>query len=100
MWKRFQSNTQNKPDTISIEKQGNPETSDLGVTKKVFAIDFQIDSKYYDLNNKEQEEKCIDCLPGSGDWGYFFFEEIGPCYGLIDGSASTTQGRPRNIRFI
>ena len=67
MRKRVQSNTSNKPDVISVEVQDNPETLDLLVTRKVCDLEYQVENKYYDLNDKVQEDVVVDRLPGSDD---------------------------------
>ena len=58
----------NKPDVISVEAQGNPETPDLLVTRKVFDLDFQVENKYYDFDDNKQNGVMVDRLQGSVDW--------------------------------
>ena len=68
IWKRIQSDTSNEPDVISVEAQGNPKTPDLLVTQKVCDLEYQVENKYYDLDDKEQKDVCVNHLPSTGDW--------------------------------
>ena len=68
MWNRVQSNTSNKPDVIFVGAQGNPKTPDLPVTREVGDLDFQVENKCYDLDDKVETVVMVDCLQGSGDW--------------------------------
>ena len=67
MWNRVQRDTSNKPDVISVVAQGNSDFPDLLVTRKVCDLDFQVEMKYYDLDDKVQNGVIVDRLQGSGD---------------------------------
>jgi len=69
VWEKFQRDTSNEPDIISIEKKGNSEKPDLLVTRKLFDIGFEVEVNYFDLNNNESPISLYS-LP-SGKWATF-----------------------------
>ena len=106
VWEKFQRDTSNEPDIISVEKKGNPEKPDLLVTRILFDIGCEVEIKYYDLENNESPIN-LDSLP-TGEWATFILKKkvelkspVIPnlrCRGVQDnGGAGTTRGRPNDI---
>jgi len=69
VWEKFQRDTSNEPDIISVEKKGNPEIPDLLVTRILFEIGCEVEIKYFDLDNNESPTSFYS-LP-SGKWATF-----------------------------
>lgn len=73
VWEKFQRDTQNEPDIISVEKKGNPEKPDLLVTRILFDIGCEVEIKYFNLDNNESPIN-LDKLP-TGEWATFILKK-------------------------
>ena len=69
VWEKFQRDTSNEPNIISVEKKGNPEKPDLLVTRILFDIGCEGEIKYFDLDNNESPI-VLYSLPTS-EWATF-----------------------------
>jgi len=106
VWEKFQRDTSNEPDIISVEKKGKPETPDLLVTRILFEIGCEVELKYFDLDNNESPIH-IDMSP-IGEWATFTLKKkvelMSPVIPDIrrrgvrnNGGAGTARGRPDDI---
>mmetsp|Transcript_11235 Transcript_11235/g.10916 ORF Transcript_11235/g.10916 Transcript_11235/m.10916 type:complete len:231 (-) Transcript_11235:231-923(-) len=106
VWEKFQRDTSNEPDIISVEKKGNPEKTDLLVTRILFGIGYEVEKKYYDLDNNESPIN-LDSLP-TGEWATFILKKKVELKSPVipnlrrrgvqdNGGAGTTRGRPNDI---
>ena len=106
VWEKFQRDTSNESDIISVEKKGSPKKPDLLVTRLLFDIGCEVEIKYFDLENNESPI-VLDSLP-TGEWATFTLKKKvelpSPVIqklrrrGVCDnGGVGTTRGRPNDI---
>ena len=69
-WKDYKAGTHGEPHVVSVEEKNNT----LVVTRKIFSLLFEVEPKYFNLVDGEEESMCVDLLP-SGYWAVFVLKK-------------------------
>ena len=84
-WKSYKDGTHGEPHVVSVEEKNNT----LVVTREIFSLPFEVEPKYFNLVDGEEESMCVDLLP-SGYWAVFVLKKK---------KEFTSPQRPRGIRI-
>ena len=84
-WKSYKDGTHGEPHVVSVEETNNT----LVVTREIFSLPFEVEPKYFNLDDGEEESMCVDLLP-SGYWAVFVLKKK---------KEFTSPQRPRGIRI-
>lgn len=84
-WKSYKDGTHGEPHVVSVEETNNT----LVVTREIFSLPFEVEPKYFNLVDGEEESMCVDLLP-SGYWAVFVLKKK---------KEFTSPQRPRGIRI-